>query len=561
MDNQFYPTPADLAKRAVGLFRNSNITRLLEPSAGRGDLLEPLCGRYQHNQHKIDCIEIDLENQAVLRDKGFSVIDSDFMKFEGRGSFYSHILVNPPFQSGIQHALKAWDLLYEGEMVAILNAATIENASSKEKQFLVDLIDKHGSVEFIDEAFMAPDTKRKTSVRVALVWLEKKSDFKTDFFTDLKVDDTEHDETYVCPNAIALPNSSIENTVRAFKVAVEKMKTACIAEEEANYFARLVGMDLRRTNEGEGKDEAPAPDTRSVTEKINDQYVKLKEAAWRQVLKATDFKTHLSSKAQKRLESDFEQVSKLEFTLSNIYGLLNGIVQQKASIQESMILDVFDLITNEYGTEGNRSYYMGWSSNNKHRKNGFRIKLNRFILPVHNHYGGSLTHESIGKLEDMDKVFALMDGAAKTEKSLVDTYNANTKALCQGQRVSASYFDIRYYPGKGTMHIFPTNKAVVDRLNRTVGRIRQWLPNENTQVDPRFWDQYEKAEKVTAEMQKIIERSSRSRFGLSRLEENELYESAVDVHAEACANLEIELPQLAHDNESVQQELLLTDAA
>lgn len=30
--------------------------------------------------------------------------------------------MTPPFASGVEHVLKAWNLLYDGELVAILNA-------------------------------------------------------------------------------------------------------------------------------------------------------------------------------------------------------------------------------------------------------------------------------------------------------------------------------------------------------------------------------------------------------------------------------------------------------
>ena len=40
MDNQFYPTPVSLGVKAFNKFKNRRITRLLEPQAGRGDLVD-----------------------------------------------------------------------------------------------------------------------------------------------------------------------------------------------------------------------------------------------------------------------------------------------------------------------------------------------------------------------------------------------------------------------------------------------------------------------------------------------------------------------------------------
>ena len=161
-DIQFYPTPMSLARKAHAKFNNRVITRMLEPSAGRGDLLKPLT-----NNKNIDTIELDLGNQAILREKKFNVIDADFMQFDGV-AMYSHIIMNPPFNNGAEHVIKAWSLIASGELVAIVNAETIKNPFSSARKLLSKLIADYGTVEFIEEAFTEPDTLRKTSVEVAL---------------------------------------------------------------------------------------------------------------------------------------------------------------------------------------------------------------------------------------------------------------------------------------------------------------------------------------------------------------------------------------------------------
>ncbi len=560
MDNQFYPTPRALADRAYKLFKGRSITRLLEPHAGRGDLLAPILDGNEYYTPPIDCIEIDLENQAILRSKGLRVIDSDFLKFEGRGSFYSHIFLNPPFSGAENHVLKAWDISYDTEIVAIVNAATIEKPNTKKKDFLVQLIRDHGSVEYIDHAFMDPDTKRKTPVRIALIYLMKKGNFKDDYFSDLKVDTEQHVDEYSLPNALALPNSSIENTVKAFKVAVEKMKTAFIAEEEASYYAKLVGVELKANIDPNG--DKFSPDSRDVHKKINDKYIELKEGAWKQVLTATEFKNQLSTAARKRLESDFSQVVDLEFTLPNIYGLLCGLAEQKGQMQNDMILDLFDIITGRYGTESNRAYYMSWKSNDLHKRNGFRVKMTRFIIPVKNYLGDMLSHENQSILEDIDKVFALLDGVQKPAISLMSAYSQNRNELISGKRISATYFDIRWYPGVGTIHFFPRNKKLMERFNLTVGRLRQWLPSEGTAIDSTWWDQYKNAERVTAEMDKIVSCNTNHSLGMSHREKIDLYEGDAVLHEQACDILGITLPRIQQDSGSQgQYHLSLTSAA
>ena len=120
-DHQFYPTGRTLADHAFAKFKHP-VRRLLEPSAGRGDLLAPTGnddgdnGRYRNWSQRrvpasqIDCIEIDLQNHPLLAKQGYRVIGHDFLQYEG-AAIYSHILMNPPFSAGADHVLHAWNLV------------------------------------------------------------------------------------------------------------------------------------------------------------------------------------------------------------------------------------------------------------------------------------------------------------------------------------------------------------------------------------------------------------------------------------------------------------------
>ena len=95
--------------------------------------------------------------------------------------------MNPPFANGVKHVLHAWDILFSGEMVAIVNAETIRNAFSNERQLLIKIIeDNNGTVEFVTDAFQSDDTEVKAVVEVAIIHLVKKQDIKTSYITGLK---------------------------------------------------------------------------------------------------------------------------------------------------------------------------------------------------------------------------------------------------------------------------------------------------------------------------------------------------------------------------------------
>jgi len=165
---QFYPTPKTLAEKAFAKFKDRHFVRLLEPSAGDGALLEGMPQPSYHSRPApVDCIEIDMGKHAGLREKGYNVVGIDFLQFSN-GASYSHIILNPPFNAGAEHVLKAWDIAWDAEIVAIINAETLANPFSKERRQLLSIIELHGDYEIIEGAFLSDDTERKTPVDIAL---------------------------------------------------------------------------------------------------------------------------------------------------------------------------------------------------------------------------------------------------------------------------------------------------------------------------------------------------------------------------------------------------------
>jgi len=517
MDLQFYPTPPELARRMWEKFKNKEFVRVLEPSAGEGHLAE---GRphdsYSGRSVPVDCIEMDVTKHPLLTEKGFDVVGVDFLHFDGAGSQYTHIVMNPPFSMGAQHVLKAWQILYHGEISALLNADTIRNPFSKERQMLVRLIEEHGEVEFIEGAFTVEEAERKTEVDVALVYLSKTAAFGAEMMGDildgLKIDksmDSLH-EGFEQKHEVTIPASYIENAVINFKAAVETMRQSVFSEARADAYAARVGKSMEEMNK-----DAPTKDKdldnllQRVQREIHKRYKDLKNRAWTGVVRSTDVLSKLSSAAQKRLESEFETIKKLEFTESNIYGLLGGLIEKRGDMQLQMACDIFDEIT-RYHTD-NTVFYKGWKSNDKHRAMGMRIKMTRFVLPNHKteSWQRSLSWDSMRLLADFDKVFAMLDSKLSPEVSLEWVFNNKLDELRAGNRISSSYFDVRYY-GVGTIHFFPREKTLIDRLNKLVGRHRLWLPSEGERVNEAFWLQFDNAEKYDKEVRTEVNKLRRN---------------------------------------------------
>lgn len=507
-DFQFYPTPSPLILRAWNLFQNRDFARVLEPSAGDGRLVKVFKDEEDHpygnRRHmKVDCCEIDLSKHAELRENGLNVVGIDFLQFDS-GSIYSHIIMNPPFADGVKHVLKAWDILWDGEIVAILNAETLRNPFSWERKHLASLIDEHGSVEYLVDQFSTPESERKTDVEIALVHLVKKGAYETGFMDSimdsLHQDATRFDGIDVQKQEVMLPNSFIENSVDIFNAAVLAMKESVKNEARARHYARLIGDTMAiRSGNGESKHQDDSNDW--VRSQIGERYDELKDRAWASILRSSNVLSRLSSVAQKRVESEFEDIKKLSFTVSNVYGFLIGIIQAQGDIQIDMVMGCFDEIT-KYHTD-NTVFYKGWVSNDRHLTAARRIKTTRFILPHHGtkSWNTGLDWDSCRLLADFDKVFALLDGKREDKVfGLNDAFSSQFEALRNGKRVSCAYFDVRYYPGIGTIHFFPRDKKLIDRLNLMVGRQRQWLPQDGETVSKAFWLAYEQAEKMDKEI-------------------------------------------------------------
>jgi hypothetical protein len=124
VSHQFYPTPPKLARIATELAAIGPADRVLEPSAGQGDLAADL------PPERTTCIEISALHCAVLKARGLSATEADFLEWAPRtlttSTRFDRILMNPPFADGraVAHLQAAAQLLAAGgRLVAILPAS------------------------------------------------------------------------------------------------------------------------------------------------------------------------------------------------------------------------------------------------------------------------------------------------------------------------------------------------------------------------------------------------------------------------------------------------------
>jgi protein-L-isoaspartate O-methyltransferase len=117
---QLFPTPPDLARRVVELAGIEAVHRVLEPSAGTGNLLRAIM---EHCTCEKVAVEINPKLAALCQSlTPDRVLCADFLALNGSLGEFDRIVMNPPFENGadikhIRHALE--HLKPGGRLVAI----------------------------------------------------------------------------------------------------------------------------------------------------------------------------------------------------------------------------------------------------------------------------------------------------------------------------------------------------------------------------------------------------------------------------------------------------------
>jgi hypothetical protein len=552
MNYQYYATGARTAALMWAKFKRP-IHHLCDPSAGKGHLIrhakegfkelsddqlpwlkdvpdeefsqgrhltyrtrDIARNKFSHVEH-VSAVEIDIQHHPNLKDLGVTVIGYDFMQVNSLATV-STVLMNPPFNEGAKHVLHAFDVVYDAEIVAIINAESIRNPFSRDRMRLVELIEKFGSVEFLQDQFV-DDVERSTSVEVALIYLDKVPPKYLDvdaLLGGLRKGDNHLNEVdpEVC-TALALPSNFIHDTSCRFEQAVQAARECCEATAVADHMKSGLGITLdEMQSKGVGNDfrETSGSIRKAANDAFSERYADLKKRAWAQIIRSSLLTERLSNQARRKIEASSQSIYDLEFSIANVHGFLSGVIASMGDIYQDMVCDLFDTIIER--ASDNCVFYKSFKSNQKHRI-GVRIRKSRFIIPRFSvsSYSGSLEYESQQFLSDIDKVFGYLHGISDAYDGLVNGFNQNN--VLRGDRISTRFFDFRYYKC-GTIHFYPKSDDVVEKINKFVGKLRQWIPGNMEEANGDFQKQYDKGEALTKEYMDLYKKSTRNSYGWDR---------------------------------------------
>lgn len=501
-DNKnFYPTPdhviekmitsiKDLTKYELFSYNNKTNAKILEPSAGKGNIINYLVKHHKADNYKIEVMENDSNLQAVLLNQQYQLIHDDFLSYNYTTN-YDLIIMNPPFDQGDKHLLKAIELgqkqFVPVTISCLLNTNTLNNTYSNTRTELMDIIttaisEGYGKREDLGEIFAS--SERKTNVAVSLITLKitpnhvKSSiDLNVDFWENMKKSSTNTTtELAIRENIqeIGFKKNEIMSSIVSYHELKKQLVDVYINQENFNNYlnytnnnASLIGSDDNRN--------FYSLFFSNPREELNQKMASLRSTYWRIILRSDSFRKVLTNQAADELMETIENITNMEITEFSVNYLLQALSQNYSNMMESAVIAYFDKVTKySYNENYSKNIYLynGWKTNKPHAIN------EKIILPIttswyHNNpleswvdKDGSMKYEFLNYVQDLDKMAEIISPEKATlyEKSGLNTFENN-------------FFKLKLYK-KGTVHITFKNKNVLTQLNYMGAKNKNWLPTE-----------------------------------------------------------------------------------
>ena len=467
-NEDFYPTPSNLITEMLLKAKNINFyhQKILEPSAGKGDILDAIIEKEYNNSNikdNFDCIEIEPELQSILIGKGYNVIANDFLNFKTY-THYDLIIMNPPFSNGAAHLLKAIELQEKdgGQIICLLNAETIKNPYSNERKALTEKLKAYGAkIEFKQGAFNKAE--RKSNVEVALINLTiENKEKEKNIFDEIRFEAMQEEEfdqqNFAERTGLVSKDDTLKFMIEDYKTQIKLLKNAVSASSAFKNFSKAIKKEI---GIGYGFDR----DDKYSTEKYNEVLKDLRKQYWESALNIETLNKYVTENVKRDFDKTLNQQANIEFNMENIYKVKQMLISAFIKNLEKSAIQVFEDVTrynyNDYSK--NIWLYNGWKTNK-----GSKINK-KIILPLNftNWYGNiDYSYGNKNQVQEIEKILNYFDGF-KEYKSIFQN------GTYQG---TGDYFDITAYK-KGTTHIVFKRLDLLDQFNLFVGKKKNWIPD------------------------------------------------------------------------------------
>lgn len=479
--NEFYPTPPGLIADMLSGIDLDAIGTILEPSAGKGDIIKYLRrhkDRFGRKNLDIDAIEISAELRHILKGQEMRVVHDNFLTYD-TFKRYDLVVMNPPFSNGDKHLLRAINyVMGGGKLVCLLNAETIRNPYTNSRKELARSLDELNPViDYRQNAFVRAENT--TGVEIVITRIDMpEAGYDSVILNNLRqaeetrIPREESDNPLVSNNAIhALVERYGHEARGGVTLMLEYMSVLKTFMTTAQSSSPILAMEV---------DDHKLHHTRNIGESVNDYLTAMRRRYWEALFTAGDFMDRLTSNVQSDLRSRVGEFAAYEFSLFNIYQLYIELGQDVIANIKKTILDLFEDFTHRHSWtkySSNIHYYNGWRTNEA-------FKINRkVIIPIYGssdwNWGGGgqyrLDWGVRGKLYDIEKTFNYLAGNVLNDhQSLAEIIE---QAQRQGQRhkVCFKHFTASFFK-KGTCHLEFHDDNLVKKFNIFGAQQRGWLP-------------------------------------------------------------------------------------
>lgn len=475
-ESGFYPTPAHLVRRMLDAVDWTKVDSVLEPSAGKGDLAIPaaqrMINRTRSYERKslssvdLDCVEIDPNLRAILKDKGLRVVHDDFLTYSTMKR-YSLIVMNPPFDNAARHILKAISLLKpEGQLVALCNAETLRNPWTNERNLLVRMLG-NAKIDYLAGEFLGGE--RKTDVETAMItYIAPAADLEDSLILERlrpahKYVDMTPEQTAALTKA-----DFVDAIIDRYNYEVES-GVRLIREYKAVRSILSSGIRFSDLELNIGKEDASE----------NNWVRNVRRKYWEMLFAAPQFVKQLTTNLQQDLYSKVTELENYEFSYFNIKEIM---IQMNAHVTEgveSTIMKLFDDWTRKYHWDENapnRHYFDGWRTNDAFAVN------KKVIVPLraYTDWGSRIESEFrmynvINRLQDIERVFNYLDGGRTIDGEDLREILSRCEKTGETRKVNTKYFYITFYK-KGTAHLEFKDMDLLAKFNIFAARGKNWLP-------------------------------------------------------------------------------------
>lgn len=477
----FYPTPAHLVKKMLNKVNFKEVTTVLEPSAGKGDLIEMVKqkedGLYGY-KFDIDAIEKDANLRYILNGKGFRVVHDDFLTYDTLKQ-YDLIVMNPPFSDGCKHLLRALEMQAKtvGQIVCLLNAETLKNPFNNDRITLQrELTEYNADVEFLSDEFI--DAERKTAVETALIYVNIPKVEKESFiFEELR-----RAEKYKEPDNLNITDIAegdfLKRTVKQYQMEVEA------GIKLINEYEAMKPYIMRDFEKADGKNALYNECILSLgfangerVLNINAFIREVRGKYWRALFKNPNFVGLLTENLQTDLYNRIDELKDYDFSMYNIMTLKIQMSNELVKGVEDTILSLFEELGNKYSyideTSKNIHYYNGWKTNKA-------WKINKKVIIPLTGYGfwgdryEPTNYKTLNKLQDVEKCFNYLDGGLTDAVDLKESLSF-AEQYGETKNIQLKYFTVTFYK-KGTCHIVFNNNELLNKFNIFGSQRKGWLP-------------------------------------------------------------------------------------